>query len=81
MWNVSVGVVVAASSSSAAESLYSIRSYLVAAVELLDIVVHAHAPASTNARARAIHLFTLNYLQCRDWVDKYYVYAMVMLSQ
>ena len=77
-----MGVVVATSSSSV-ESLYTVvlRSQLVAAVELLDIVVHAHAPASTNARARAIHLFTLNYLQCRDWVDKYYVYAMVMLSQ
>jgi hypothetical protein len=63
---VSVCVGVAASSSSAVESLSSIRSSSVAAVELLDIVVHAHPPLDTNARARAIHLFTLNrFVECR----------------
>jgi hypothetical protein len=50
---------------SSVESVYSIvRSYLVAAVELLDIVVLVHAPrplALTREHVRP----TLNYLDCR----------------
>lgn len=52
-----MGVVVATSSSSV-ESLYTVvlRSQLVAAVELLDIVVHVHAPASTKTREHVRYL-------------------------